>query len=124
MDTRVVEIPQLGALILRVPLAGAIAERVDPLLGARLLFIAASAAECHVEVIVTQPVEERLRFEQPAAALGVEGDGIRPAAMAGSLRHTSSSAPTERAISSRKVSISANLNPVSMCISGNGIGAG
>ena len=35
--------------------------------------------------------------------------GLVPAAMAGSLRQTSSSAPMERAISSRKVSISREL---------------
>ena len=34
MNAGVVEIPQLGALVLRIPLAGRIAERVDALLGA------------------------------------------------------------------------------------------
>ena len=50
--------------------------------------------------------------------------GFVPAAIAGSLRHTSNSAPTWLAIASRNVSISANLKPVSMCISGKGIGPG
>jgi hypothetical protein len=124
MNARVVEVPQLGPLVLRVPLPGAVAEGVDALLGAGLLFIAARAAEGRVEVVVAQRIEQRLRLQQAAAALGVERDGIGPAAMAASLRQTSNSAPTERAIASRKVSISANLKPVSTCSSGNGIGPG
>ena len=49
VDPGVVEVPQLGTLVLRIPLAERIAERVDPLLGARLLFVAPGAAERRVE---------------------------------------------------------------------------
>ena len=77
MDARVVEVPQLGALVLRVPLPGAVAEGVDALLGAGLLFIAPRAAEGRVEVVVAQRIEQRLRLQQSAAALGVQRDGIR-----------------------------------------------
>jgi len=97
MNARVIKIPQLGALILRVPLPGAVAEGVDAFLGAGLLFIAARAAEGRIKVVVFERIQ---------------------------LRQTRSSAPTERASSSRKVIISANLNPVSTCSRGNGIGAG
>ena len=49
VDPAVVEVPQLGPLVLRIPLVEAIAERVDALLGARLLLVAARAAERGVE---------------------------------------------------------------------------
>ena len=76
MNARVVEVPQLGALVLRIPLAGAVAEGIDALLGAGLFFIAPRAAKGRVEVVVAQRIKQRLRLEQPAAALGVERDGI------------------------------------------------
>ena len=41
----VVEVPQLRALVARVPLAELVAEAEDPLLGAGLLLVAAGAAE-------------------------------------------------------------------------------
>ena len=76
MDAGVVEIPQLGALILRVPLTGRVAEGVDALLGAGFLFIAPRAAKGRVEVVVAQRIQQRLRLQQSAAALGVERNGI------------------------------------------------
>ena len=76
MDASVVDVPELGALVLWVPLAGLIAEGVDALLGARLLLVAACAAEGGIEAIVTQTVEQGLGLEQTAAALGVERDGV------------------------------------------------
>src|SRR5690606_5764824 len=48
-DPRVVEVPQLGALVLRVPLAEVVAEGEDPLLGPGLLLVAPGAAEDGVE---------------------------------------------------------------------------
>ena len=45
----VVEAPQLGPLVLRVPLAELVAEAEHPLLGPRLLLVAAGAAEHGVE---------------------------------------------------------------------------
>src|ERR1019366_5226767 len=50
IEAAVVEAPELGTLILGVPLAEGVAEAVDALLGARFLFVAAGAAECGVEV--------------------------------------------------------------------------
>src|SRR5206468_736482 len=48
-DLAVVEVPQLRPLVLRVPLALAVAEGVDPLLGAALLLVPAGAPEGGVE---------------------------------------------------------------------------
>src|SRR5205085_1217665 len=50
VDAAVVEVPQLGPLVLRVPLVEAVAERVDALLGPRLLLVAAGPAERGVEL--------------------------------------------------------------------------
>ena len=77
MNAGVVEIPQLGALVLRIPLTGRVAEGIDALLGARFFFIAARAAEGRIEVVVAQRIQQRLRLQQSAAALGVERDRIR-----------------------------------------------
>ena len=50
-DAAVKERPELGALILGVPLAGGVAEGEDALLGAGFLFVAARAAEGCVEAV-------------------------------------------------------------------------
>ncbi|OLT53477.1 hypothetical protein BJF88_11290 [Cellulosimicrobium sp. CUA-896] len=47
----VVEVPQLGPLVARVPLAELVAQREHALLGARLLLVAAPAAEHGVEPV-------------------------------------------------------------------------
>src|SRR3989338_9951877 len=44
VDARVVDVPQLGALVLRVPLAELVTEREDAFLGARLFLVAARTA--------------------------------------------------------------------------------
>src|ERR1035437_8177832 len=77
MDACVVEVPQLGALVLRIPLPGAVAERVDALLGAGLLLVAARTAKGRIEVVVAQRIEQRLRLQQTAASLGIERNRIR-----------------------------------------------
>ena len=59
-------------------MARAVAKGVDPLLGARLLFIAPCAAKGCVEVVVLQGIEQCLRLEQPAASLGIERNRVRP----------------------------------------------
>ena len=55
----VVEVPQLGALVARVPLAELVAQGEDPLLGPGLLLVAAAAAEDGVEAVVGDRVEQR-----------------------------------------------------------------
>ena len=56
--TPVVEVPQLGPLVLRIPLPEVVAERVHPLLRPRLLLVAAAAAEHRVEAVLGDRVEE------------------------------------------------------------------
>src|SRR6202000_3365281 len=57
--TPVVEVPQLGPLVLRVPLAEFVAEGEDPLLRPRLVLVAPAAAEDGVEATVLDRVEQR-----------------------------------------------------------------
>ena len=71
-DAAVVEVPEFGALVLGVPLAGAVAEGEDALLGAGFFFVAARAAEGCVEAVLAQAVEQRGGLQQAAAALGAE----------------------------------------------------
>ncbi len=124
VDARVVEVPKLGALVLGIPLAGTIAEGVDAFLGAGFFFVAAGAAEGRGEAVVARASSSAVVFSRPQQRLVSRAMGLVPAAMAGSLRQTRSSAPRARAIWSRKASISANLKPVSMWRSGNGMGPG
>ena len=57
-------------------MAGVIAEGVDALLGARFLLVAPRTAKGRVEVVMAQGIEQRLRLQQTAAALGVEHDRV------------------------------------------------
>src|SRR5690606_2000586 len=52
LHVTVVDIPQLGALILWVPAVLAVAERVDTLLGTGLFFVAAGTAESGIETML------------------------------------------------------------------------
>ena len=58
---RVVELPQLGPLALRIPAMLGRAEREDPLLGPRLLLVAPRAAEGGVEAVLVERLLQRLR---------------------------------------------------------------
>src|SRR5690606_5035533 len=74
-DARVVKVPQLGALVLRVPLAELVAEGEDPLLGPGLLLVAPGAAEDGVDLVLLDRVEQRHGLEPvaggpPAGVLG------------------------------------------------------
>src|SRR6202012_430676 len=55
----VVEAPQLGPLVLRVPLAEFVAEAEHALLGAGLVLVAPTAPEDRVEAAVLDRVEQR-----------------------------------------------------------------
>jgi hypothetical protein len=57
VDFAVVERPQLGSLVLRVPLPEVVAVRVDPLLGPGLLLVAAATTEGGREVLLLDDVE-------------------------------------------------------------------
>src|SRR5690606_23335809 len=56
-DLAVVEVPQLGPLVFGIPLAEAIAERVDALFGARAFFVAARTPESRVVAAGLQRLE-------------------------------------------------------------------
>src|SRR5262249_20243325 len=62
-DARVVEVPDLGALRARVPLAEIVPEAEDPLLRAGALLVAARAAHRGVEAVLLDRVEQRRRLE-------------------------------------------------------------
>ena len=70
-DAPVVEVPQLGPLRARVPLAEVVAEREDPLLGAGALLVAARAAERGVEAAVLDRVEQRDGLQPVARRAGL-----------------------------------------------------
>ena len=80
----VVEVPQLGPLVLGVPLAEVVAEREHPLLGAGLLLVPPGAAEEGVEPVQLgglqqhrglDPVPGAVGFLTHRAALDRVGDG-------------------------------------------------
>ena len=66
----VVEAPQLGALVLGVPLAELVAEAEHALLGPRLLLVAAGAAEDGVEALLLDAAQQRDGLEAVAAGPG------------------------------------------------------
>jgi hypothetical protein len=92
-DAGVVEVPEFGALVFGVPLAGFVAEGEDAFLGAGFFFVATGSTEGCVEAVLAEAVEKGGGFEQAAAAL----------------RQTRRSRPRSFASWSRKVIISVNL---------------
>ena len=66
---RVVQAPQFGALVARVPLAEGVAQRDDPLLGAGLLLVAAPAVD-RVEAARGDGVQQRLGLQGIARPVG------------------------------------------------------
>lgn len=63
----VVQVPQLGPLRLRVPLAELVAEAEHPLLGAGLLLVAARSAERRVELVLPDGAEQRHGLDRVAS---------------------------------------------------------
>ena len=117
----VVEAPQLGPLVLRVPLAELVAEAEDPLLGPGLLLVAAGAAEHGVEAVL---LDARRAAWWSAAGCGWPAGRSprrpgrrrwRPAP-----RRRPAAAPSARPSRSRNSMTSAKLWPVSTCMTGNG----
>ena len=76
-NAAVQQVPQLRPLVLGIPLALRVAQREDPLLGARSLLVAPSAAERGVEIARLERVEQRLGLEQSAAALRADQERLR-----------------------------------------------
>ena len=67
---------KLRPLVLRVPLARGVAERVDALLGPALLFVAPRPAKRRVEAAFFQRIQQAARLQQPAAVLRAQRIGI------------------------------------------------
>src|SRR5665213_3820498 len=63
----VVEVPEFGALIFRIPLAKLIAEGIDAFLGAGLLFVPPRPPECGVVTTGGETVEQRAGLQETAA---------------------------------------------------------
>ena len=78
-DARVVEVPELGPLRARVPLAEVVAEAEDALLRAGALLVAAGAADRGVEAVLLDRVEQRRRLQLVArgARSGLLDDAAR-----------------------------------------------
>ena len=68
----VVEVPQLGPLGLRVPLAEFVAEAEHPLLGARLLLVAARPAERGVELVLPDGAQQRHGLDRVSRRDGLD----------------------------------------------------
>ena len=69
----VVEVPQLGPLVARVPLAELVAQAQDPFLGPGLVLVAAAAAEDGVELVALDRVQQRDGLQRVAGAVGALG---------------------------------------------------
>ena len=121
----VVEAPQLGPLVLRVPLAEVVAEAEHPLLGPGLLLVAAGTAERGVEAVLLDGVEQRRGLQAVAAGPRTPvSSTTRPWSIDSWTEATTSFTPSSATRRSRNSSTSSKLWPVSMCITGNGMRAG
>src|SRR5439155_10931724 len=78
VDPAVVEVPQLGPLVARIPLAAAVAKGEDALFGARFLLVAASAAERGVESALLERLQERLRLQREGVLLAGVVERVDP----------------------------------------------
>jgi hypothetical protein len=75
IDVAVEQVPQLGALVLGVPLAEAVAEGIDAFLGARFFLVAAGAAKGRVVAAGGKRVEQGARLQLAAALLRAQLEG-------------------------------------------------
>src|SRR4029450_1316922 len=66
----VVQVPELGPLVLGVPLAEVVAEAEDPLLGPSLLLVAPGATEHGVEAVRLDGLQQHHRLEPVPARPG------------------------------------------------------
>ncbi len=71
MHARVVDVPQLRALVLRIPLAELVAEGEDALLGARLFLVAPRTAHAGIEAELGDGLQQRHRLERVARQVGI-----------------------------------------------------
>ena len=114
----VVQVPQLGPLGLRIPLAELVAEAEHPLLGAGLLLVAPGTAERGVELVLPDRAQQRDRLHRVARR-----DGLDHAAGVDVVLHLGdhqSHPGLRRPVRRGSSSTSSKLCPVSTCITGNG----
>ena len=96
-------------------------KRKDALLGARLLLVAARAADAGVELELGDGIEQRHRLVPRCASRSSGCAGARvPRRIESSTERTIRRSPSSAHALSRKAITSAKLWPVSMCSSGNG----
>src|SRR6185369_3053836 len=76
IDPRIVEVPQLGALIFGIPLTELVTKGEEALLRARLFLVAPRAADGGIEAMVAKAGQQSLRFEEAATILRAKVEGI------------------------------------------------
>src|SRR5690606_39481116 len=76
LDLAVIDVPQLGTLVLRVPAVLGVAEGIDALLGPRFLFIAARATEGGVEAMLVQRLLETFGLHDVGVLGTAMGEGV------------------------------------------------
>jgi hypothetical protein len=118
-DARVEQRPQLGPLLLGLPLAEAVAVAEDALLGAGLLLVAPRAADQAVEAVFLDGFQQRHGLVAVARFQRV-GQAHVPRAMLSSTWPTTRRSPISATRWSRKAITSGKLWPVSTCSSGKG----
>ena len=119
-DATVVDVPQLGTLVLRIPAAEVVAEGEDPLLRAGALLVAAGATERGVEAVLLDRVEQRRRLQAVAGRAWPVSSATRPASIDSCTDATTSRSPSSATRRSRNSITSGKLWPVSTCMSGKG----
>ena len=101
-----------------------LAQGENPLLGARLLLVAASPADRAVGLELIQPWRRATVFMIRVYSWVPWVNGVTPSATASRLVWTLRSRPNSSRIRSRNSIISRNFQVVSMCMTLKGIGAG
>ena len=76
LDLAVIDVPQLGTLVLRVPAMLGVAEGIDALLGPRFLFITARATEGGIEAMLVQRLLETLGLHDVGVLGTAMGEGV------------------------------------------------
>ena len=103
------ERPEFRPLVFRIPLPELVPEAEDPLLGARLFFVAPSAAEHGVELVLLNACSSGTVWIWLREARGPVGSVTMPCAMASSTEATTSRAPISATRRSRKSMTSGKL---------------
>ena len=120
------QVPQLGPLALGIPLAEAVAVAEEALLGPRLLLVAASAAEAPRRPSSRAAASSSVTVCSAFRLGFVPVSSLHPPRLDGLLHVGDPAAPRPPRPRARPGTpmVSGKLCPVSMCRSGNGIGAG